>query len=287
MKELDSVHERESLMAALSPEPFHSQAFLRGAVMLPKPDNARLPITRPPDVPKRQILLIDDDQDMAEMLADYLQPEGYTVHLAYTAKAGLDRAKEGGLVLIILDVMLPDRDGFSVLHEIRQKSRIPVIMLTTRAAVADKVSGLEAGADDYIPKPFTPVELLARIRTVLRRGQPSRFGSGFLALDDLILDAGSRTVERNGEPVDCTAAEFDMLHVLASSAGQVVTREHLTRVALGRSASAGDRGVDNLVSALRKKLGPGIHGEERIRSVRGTGYIYLRQTRRASQEQKP
>ena len=106
-------------------------------------------------------------------------PEGYAVHPAYTAKAGLDRAKDGGIILIILDVMLPDRDGFSVLHEIRQKSRIPIIMLTTRAAVADKVSGLEAGAEDYIPKPFTPIELLARIRSVLRRGQPSRFGSTF------------------------------------------------------------------------------------------------------------
>ena len=138
--------------------------------MLQKANDPRLPITRPSELPKRQILLIDDDRDMAEMLAEYLGPEGYLVHTAYTAATGLDRAKEGGLVLIILDVMLPDRDGFSVLHEIRQKSRIPVIMLTTRSTVADKVSGLEGGADDYVPKPFTPVDLLARIRTVLRRG---------------------------------------------------------------------------------------------------------------------
>jgi two-component system response regulator CpxR len=189
--------------------------------------------------------------------------------------------------LIILHVMLPDRDGFSVLHEIRQKSRIPVIMLTTRAAVADKVIGLEGGADDYIPKPFTPIELLARIRTVLRRGQPSRFGSSFLTIDDLILDAGSRTVECNGRLIDCTAAEFDVLHALASSAGQVVTREHLTRVALGRSSAAGDRGVDNLVSALRKKLGPGTHGKECFRSIRSTGYIYLHEPQSASREQRP
>jgi two-component system response regulator CpxR len=250
-------------------------------------NNSRLPALRPADAPKRQILLVDDDHDMAEMLAEYLSLEGYAVHLAYTAKAGLDRAAEGGLVLIILDVMLPDRDGFSILHEIRQKSRIPVIMLTTRSAVADKVTGLEAGADDYVPKPFTPVELLARIRTVLRRGQPSRFGSPFLSIDDLILDAGARTVECNGKLIECTAAEFDVLHVLVSSAGTVVSREHLTRAALGRSLSAGDRGVDNLVSALRKKLGPGPYGQERFRSVRNAGYIYLYTPQPAMGEQQP
>lgn len=221
------------------------------------------------------------------MLAEYLRPEGFVAHLAYTAEAGLARAREGGIVLIILDVMLPDRDGFSVLHEIRQTSRIPIIMLTTRSAVQDKVSGLEAGADDYIPKPFTPVELVARVRTVLRRGQPSRFGSSFLAIDDLILDAGSRTVECDGIPVECTAAEFDVLHALASSAGQVVTREHLSRLALGRAPYAGDRGVDNLVSALRKKLGRTRSGQDRLRSVRNAGYIYIHRTPATSKEQRP
>lgn len=228
-----------------------------------------------PDAQTRRILLIDDDKDMAEMLAEYLGPEGFAVQVALTAQEGLDRAKDGGIVLVILDVMLPDRDGFSVLREIRQSSRIPIIMLTTRAAVADTVKGLETGADDYIPKPFTPVELLARIRTVLRRGQPSRFGSSFLTVDDLILDAGARTVQRHRAPIDCTAAEFDVLHALASSAGKVITRESLTRLALGRSPYAGDRGVDNLVSALRKKLGAGADGRERFRSVRNKGYVYL------------
>jgi two-component system, OmpR family, response regulator CpxR len=231
------------------------------------------------DGPARQILLIDDDRDMAEMLAEYLVPEGFTVHLAFTAEAGLNRLQQGGLILVILDVMLPDRDGFSVLRELRHKSRIPVIMLTTRASVADKVNGLETGADDYIPKPFTPIELLARIRTVLRRGQPSRFGTPFLMVDDLILDAGSRTVECLGKQVECTAAEFDVLHVLISSAGHVVPREHLTRAALGRSSYAGDRGVDNLVSSLRKKLGPHQNGRERFRSARNNGYVYVRDKR--------
>jgi two-component system, OmpR family, response regulator CpxR len=235
----------------------------------------------------RQILIIDDDEDLAEMLAEYLQPEGFLVQMEHTAAAGLERASQGGIVLIILDVMLPDKTGFVVLKEIREYSRIPVIMLTTRAAVVDKVSGLEAGADDYVPKPFTPIELLARIRTVLRRGQPTRFGSGFLAVDDLILDAGSRTVECAGQVIECTAAEFDTLHALLSSAGNVVTREHLTRVALGRALTAGDRGVDNLVSALRRKLGPGAQGQERVRSVRGAGYIYAHEHRRVSRDDRP
>ncbi|MGB6134288.1 MAG: response regulator transcription factor [Acidobacteriaceae bacterium] len=254
---------------------------------MPSEVPARTPVPFSGDAPARQILLIDDDRDMSEMLAEYLRPEGFVAHLAYTAEAGLARAREGGIVLIILDVMLPDRDGFSVLHEIRQTSRIPIIMLTTRSAVQDKVSGLEAGADDYIPKPFTPVELVARVRTVLRRGQPSRFGSSFLAIDDLILDAGSRTVECDGIPVECTAAEFDVLHALASSAGQVVTREHLSRLALGRAPYAGDRGVDNLVSALRKKLGRTRSGQDRLRSVRNAGYIYIHRTPATSKEQRP
>jgi two-component system, OmpR family, response regulator CpxR len=245
--------------------------------MTTEPEQSRA-LTSSPEAIARHILLIDDDRAMAEMLAEYLGPEGYIVHAAYTASAGLERAAEGGLVLIILDVMLPDKDGFVVLHELREKSRIPVIMLTTRSSVTDKVSGLEAGADDYIPKPFTPIELLARMRTVLRRGQPSRFGSPFLSVDDLILDAGSRTVQRNGTTVDCTAAEFDVLHALVSSAGEVVTREHLSRIALGRSLYAGDRGVDNLVSSLRKKLGPFRNGCERLRSVRNAGYVYLHHT---------
>jgi DNA-binding response OmpR family regulator len=179
-------------------------------------ESQQTPMSFPPETQMRRILLIDDDKEMAEMLAEYLVPEGFATRLAFTAQDGLDWVKEGGIVLIILDVMLPDLDGFAVLRKIRQWSRIPIIMLTTRAAVADKVSGLEAGADDYIPKPFTPVELLARIRTVLRRGQPSRFGSSFLTIEDLILDAGSRTVECRGETVDCTAAEFDVLHALTA-----------------------------------------------------------------------
>lgn len=253
--------------------------------MLAEPDTSRTTISTAPEK-LRRILLVDDDRDMAEMLAEYLAPDGFDLQLAYSAQAGLKRTQEGGIVLIVLDVMLPDRDGFSLLRQIRQKSRIPIIMLTSRSAVDDRVSGLNDGADDYIPKPFTPVELLARIRTVLRRTQPSRFGSPFLTVEDLILDAGSRKVECSGAPIECTSAEFDVLHALASSAGETILREHLTRLALGRAHYAGDRGVDNLVYALRKKLGPNSRGEERIRSVRNVGYTYLLTGISASHEQR-
>ena len=225
--------------------------------------------------PQRSILLIDDDRAMSEMLAEFLRPEGYSVHLTFTAKGGMRAAVDGGFVLIILDVMLPDMSGFEVLSMIRKNSHIPVIMLTTRSGVNDRISGLEAGADDYIPKPFTPAELLARIRTVLRRGQPSRYGTPFIILDDLVLDAGSRTVERQGEIVSLTGAEFDVLHCLISSVGTPMTREHLTRIALGRSPYAGDRAIDNLVYSLRKKLGPSKDRRERFCSIRNAGYVYL------------
>jgi two-component system, OmpR family, response regulator CpxR len=246
---------------------------LSGGFML-QGGNSRVQLDCAQEAPVRRILLIDDDREMAEMLAEYLLPEGFKVEVALTAKAGMERAAEGGVVLILLDVMLPDCDGFSVLGDIRRASHIPVILLTTRGALEDKVSGLEGGADDYLPKPFNPLELLARIRTVLRRGQPSRFGSAFLCVGDLTVDAGRRSVERGGERIDCTAAEFDVLNALVSAAGEVVTREHLTRLALGRASYAGDRAIDNLVSALRRKLGPGADEHERIRSIRNAGYVY-------------
>jgi DNA-binding response OmpR family regulator len=238
--------------------------------------NTNCPGSRDSAPPPLQILLIDDDRRMAAMLAEYLGPEGFDLNLAYTAAAGLNRLREGGLALIILDVMLPDCDGFHVLNEIRQKSRIPVIMLTTQSAVEDRVSGLEAGADDYIPKPFMPIELLARIRTVLRRGQPSSARKPFLVVEDLILDAGSRTVECRGRLLDCTAAEFDILLALISAIGHTVSREELTQSALGRPSYVGDRGIDNLISSLRKKLGPYENGQERFRSARNAGYVCLR-----------
>ena len=223
----------------------------------------------------RQVLLIDDDKVMGAMLAEYLRPEGFEVTLASNAQAGLESMRDGAFTMVILDVMLPDQDGFTILREIRKTNRIPIIMLTTRSATVDKVNGLEDGADDYMPKPFTPVELLARIRSILRRGQPSWRGIPLLAIDDLVLNTSSKAVECEGRQVECTVAEFDALRVLASSPGTVISRDRLTRLSLGRASYVGDRGIDNLLSSLRKKLGPHKNGQERFRSARNSGYIYL------------
>jgi len=233
---------------------------------------------------KQRLLLIDDDAELGEMLAEYLAPEGYVIELAYTGGTGLQKALEGGFRLIVLDVMLPDRDGFDLLREIRQRTHIPVIMLTTRGSVNDRVAGLEAGADDYVPKPFTSEELLARIRTVLRRGQP-RAEASYLSVEDLILDAGAKTVQRANVPIDCTTAEFDVLHMLLLSAGQVVSRDDLTLAALGRATYYRDRGIDNLISSLRKKLGPSPNGRDRFRSSRNAGYIYILEA--SSEQERP
>lgn len=237
-----------------------------------EPASPTIPSTAPR---KQRLLLIDDDEELGEMLAEYLAPEGYAIDLAYTGETGLHKVLEGGFRLIILDVMLPDRDGFDLLRDIREKSHVPLIMLTTRGSVGDRVAGLEAGADDYIPKPFISEELLARIRTVLRRGQPPQSKASYLSVEDLILDAGARTVQRGTERIDCTTAEFSVLHMLLSAAGQIVSRDDLTLASLARPTYYRDRGIDNLVSSLRKKLGPSLNGRDRFRSARNAGYIYV------------
>jgi two-component system response regulator CpxR len=243
--------------------------------MLPK-----TPLENQTDVFKRQrkpkrILLIEDDVNLAEMLAEYLTLEGYVVLRALTGRSGLERLGAREFALIILDVMLPDSDGFSVLRNIRERSSVPIILLASRPAVSDLVRGLDDGADDYVPKPFTPVELLARMRAILRRGDPARTNRSPLDIDDLHLDHGSRMVERCGEPIACTGAEFDVLRMLIAQAGTILTRETLSRAALGRLPYPGDRAIDNIVSALRKKLGTRAGRKDRFRSIRNVGYIYL------------
>ena len=149
-------------------------------------------------------------------------------------------------------------------------------MLTARQATADRVLGLEVGADDYLPKPFDPRELVARVRTILRRVRPGGTESSgeFIKVDDLMLDAGRREVKRGEEPVELTSAEFDLLRTLLISAGKTVTRDDLFRFVLEREFSMLDRGIDNLISAVRRKLGPASDGSERIKAIRGVGYLY-------------
>lgn len=230
-----------------------------------------------------RVLVVDDDVELCELVTEYLEPEGFDVETAEDGQEGVERALAGDYAIIVLDVMLPGINGFEVLRRIRAKSRTPVLMLTARGADVDRIVGLELGADDYLPKPFNPRELVARIQAILRRtlGAPppaaSRSGSpDTVAVGDVRLNIGARTVHRGGAPVDLTAAEFDLLATLLERAGRVVSREELAEAALGRPLAPLDRSVDMHVSSLRRKLGSEIDGVERIKTVRGAGYVYAR-----------
>src|SRR6185295_10837876 len=165
---------------------------------------------------------------------------------------------------------------------IREKSRTPVLMLTARGDTHDRIRGLEMGADDYLPKPFDPAELVARIRAILRRTDPQRFASAAIAVGDIELDGGARTVRRCGAPVDLTTVEFDLLSALMRVAGNTVSREDLVRNVLGRDFSPFDRSIDTHVCNLRRKLGPLEDSGERIKGVRGAGYLYVSPAKRES-----
>ena len=223
-----------------------------------------------------RILAVDDDTGLTELLAEYFQPEGFALDAVHDGETGVERILTGGYAIVVLDVMLPRIGGLEVLRRVRLKSQVPIIMLTARRATADRVLGLEGGADDYLAKPFDPRELVARVRTVLRRVRLGGLAtpSGFLAVEDLLLDAGKRELRRQDKVIDLTSAEFDLLRVLLTSAGQVVSRDHLFRTVLEREFAMLDRGIDNLVSALRRKLGPAHDGGERIKAIRGVGYLY-------------
>jgi two-component system response regulator CpxR len=227
-----------------------------------------------------RLLVIDDDAELCELLADYLGQEGFEVEALHDAEGGLARALAGGHALVVLDVMLPGMSGFELLRRLRERSRVPVLMLTARGDEVDRIVGLEMGADDYLPKPFNPRELVARIRAVQRRtgGAPSltegRSGAEIVAVGDVELDPGTRTVRREGEAVELTSVEFSLLEALLRRAGRVVSREDLAQAALGRPLSAYDRSVDVHLSSLRKKLGHRTGQLERIKTVRGVGYLY-------------
>jgi two-component system response regulator CpxR len=220
-----------------------------------------------------RLLVIDDDAELCQLVTRYLSREGFTLHWAPGGAAGIDRALAESYALILLDVMMADTDGFEVLRRIREHSRTPVLMLTARGDTQDRIRGLEMGADDYLPKPFDPAELVARIRAILRRATPSAAPAA-LAIGDLELDGGNRTVRRSGAPVDLTTVEFDLLAALMRVAGATVSREDLVQSVLGREFSPYDRSIDTHVCNLRRKLGAHPDGGERIKGVRGAGYLY-------------
>ncbi|MBV8205675.1 MAG: response regulator transcription factor [Acidobacteria bacterium] len=222
-----------------------------------------------------RILVIDDDVDLCELVQQYLKGEGFQVETVHDGAHGLQRALEGDFALVVLDVMLPGMGGLDVLRSLRQRSRVPVLILTARGEDVDRIVGLEIGADDYLAKPFNPRELLARIRAVLRRSDGGRSHElGRITVGDVEMDLGAHTVRRNGDLVDLTAVEFSLLERILRSAGNVVTRETLAQEVLGRKFVAWDRSLDVHVSKLRKKLGERVADRERIKTVRGVGYIY-------------
>jgi DNA-binding response OmpR family regulator len=219
------------------------------------------------------VLLVDDDVELCSSLKRLLSMDGFSVKAVHDADSGVRKALEGEYELVILDVMLPGGDGRKVLRRIRLTSQVPVIMLTARGDEADRIAGLERGADDYLPKPFNPRELVARMRAVLRRKGDSAAPQIF-KIGDLRIDCGQRRVARNSEDVALTGAEFDILHLLVRSAGKVLSRDEIAEAALGRRIGVLDRSIDNHISNLRKKLGAHVGEIERIQNVRGAGYVY-------------
>jgi two-component system, OmpR family, response regulator CpxR len=222
-----------------------------------------------------QLLLVDDDVALAELVSEYAAYEGYAVTTANTGELGLRIVGRKAFALVILDVMLPGIDGFEMLERLRHFSEVPVLMLTTRGAASDRIRGLRSGADDYLPKPFEPDELFARVKSILRRIRPSLKGLSFISIGDIELDEPFRRVTRGGEAVELTGAEFSLLQLLISHPGTTFARQELIPRVLSRQESGIDRSIDSLVSNLRRKLGPFPDGSERIRSVRGVGYVYV------------
>jgi len=236
-----------------------------------------------------RILIVDDDIELADMLREYLELEGFGVETVHDGPSCL-RTDIEGIDLIVLDVMLPALSGFEVLKGLRQRSRIPVIMLTARDAEVDRIVGLEIGADDYVSKPVNPRELVARIRAVLRRtGAPGTgvlggvLGGGGVAgpapsadlvVGSIRLNPAARDAWFDEKSLDLTTAEFNLLEHLLRNAGRIVSRDELSAAAFGRQHSAGaDRNVDTLVSKVRRKLGPANDLQQRIKTIRNVGYI--------------
>jgi DNA-binding response OmpR family regulator len=238
-------------------------------------------VTAASQPPPLRVLLVDDDERLCALMAEYLAPFGYAADLAHDGRAGLARALAGGHTAVILDVMLPGLNGFEVLRELRKKSDVPVLMLTAVSEEADRVAGLEMGADDYLPKPFSSRELLARLRAIVRRSVltarlQADAAPAPVSVGGLWIDPRARTASVANQPLSLTPIEFELLLALARNAGWVRSREQLLMDVADRDFETLDRSIDVHVSSLRKKLGDDPRAPVYIETVRGAGYRMLK-----------
>jgi len=220
------------------------------------------------------ILIVDDDVELTELVAQYLQTEGFTIHAVHDGEEAIKRAINQSFDAIILDIMLPKKNGFEVLKAIREHSDTPVLILTARGDDIDRIVGLEIGADDYLSKPCNPRELTARIRAILRRTKKIPTQRRVITVENIVVDCVKRQVELDNKSLELTNTEFNILEMLIKSPGQAFSKEELTEYALGRKFTAYDRSIDVHISNLRNKLGKNASGEEYLKTVRGFGYLF-------------
>ena len=221
-----------------------------------------------------QILVIDDDLELSNLLKSYLGKYDLKVTSAADAESGLHQLRKLKPQAVILDIMLPGKDGFEVCREIRKESKVPVLMLTARGDVTDRVVGLEIGADDYLPKPFEPRELLARLRSILRRFAAPEPKKGYLKSESIILNLGGRSCRLHGKELNLTSSEFDILKLFLLNAGTAMERGKILESVHAESSEAFNRSVDLAVSRLRAKLGDSGKKPKYIKTIWGTGYMF-------------
>jgi DNA-binding response OmpR family regulator len=222
------------------------------------------------------VLLVDDDVELAAMFADYLRRDGFNVQAVYDGATGVTEALSGRHAIVVMDVMMPGMSGIEALGRIRLQSRIPVLMLTGKGDDVDRIIGLELGADDYVPKPSSPRELAARIRAILRRTQTSAEIPELLSVGLLTMHPQKRNAIWNGQPLELTSTEFNLLEVLARNAGRVVNKNELSEAGLGRPLARFDRSIDVHISSIRQKLDVCSNGQSYIQTVRGRGYVFIK-----------
>jgi len=223
-------------------------------------------------MPVKKILVVDDEKKIVDIVRAYLEREGYQVVVAYEGKSALELARRQSPDLIVLDLMLPEISGWDICRTLRQESDIPIIMLTARDEMADKVVGLELGADDYVTKPFDPKELVSRVRAVLRRSEVRTMPKALLKVADLSIDTEKRQVIRSGEAIELTPLEFDLLRTLAESPGRVYGRMQLLDRLQGDAYEGYERTIDSHIKNLRKKLEPDPNHPRYIVTIYGVGY---------------